>query len=179
METIELRQTARRAYEMGRLRLAGKVAAAALLVGAAAVGLGRPLGMTVALCTALAASIVLIVYRGGTAARAVWPSLAAGTGAMFLPLAIRTAGCSLFGPECMRFCLPACIAGGAAMGVALAWMARHEETHPREFLLAGAAIAALTASIGCSLIGAGGVIGMALATVAAGAPVWLAVRAVR
>ena len=63
MEAIELRQTARRAYEMGRLRLAGKVAAAALLVGAAAVGLGRPLGMTVALCTVLAASIVLIVYR--------------------------------------------------------------------------------------------------------------------
>ena len=65
------------------------------------------------------------------------------------------------------------------VGDVLAWTARHEETHPREFLLAGAAIAALTASIGCSLIGAGGVIGMALATVAAGAPVWLAVRAVR
>lgn len=179
METIELRRTARRAYEKGRLRLAGKVAAAALLVGAAAVGLGRPLEMTVALCTLLAASIALIVFRGGAAARAVWPSLAAGTGAMFLPLAIRTAGCSLFGPQCMRFCLPACIAGGAVMGVVLSLTARHEETHAREFLIAGAAVATLTASIGCSLVGAGGVVGMALATVATGAPIWLAARPAR
>jgi hypothetical protein len=179
MEMTELRETARRAYEMGRARHAAKVSAAALLIGAAAVGLGRPLGVTVALCATLAALVALTVFRGGAAGRAVWPALAAGTGAMFLPLAIRTAGCTLFGPECMRFCLPACVAGGAAMGAVLPLVARHEQKNAREFLVAGAAIAAVTAAVGCSLAGATGVIGMALGTVAVGAPVWLAARPAR
>ena len=109
----------------------------------------------------------------------MWPALAAGAGATFLPLAIRTAGCTLFGPECMRFCLPACVLGGCVMGVALALTARREEDGPREFLVAGTAIAALAASVGCSLAGAGGVLGMAIGTVAAGAPVWLVARADR
>jgi hypothetical protein len=179
METIELRQVARRAYQLGRVRLGAKLGAAALVVGAAAVGLGRPVGISVALCTALAALVGLIAFRGGAAARAVWPALAAGTVAMFFPLAIRTAGCSLFGPQCMRFCLHACVAGGVAMGAALALTARREESGAHEFLLAGAAIAALAASLGCSLVGAGGVLGMAVGTLAAGAPIWIAARAVR
>jgi hypothetical protein len=179
METTELRATARRAYELGRARHAAKVSAAALLVAGAAFGLGRPLGITIALCAALAALVAFTAFRGGAAGRAVWPALAAGTGAMFFPLVIRTAGCSLFGPECMRFCLPACVAGGAAMGAALALTARHEHKDAREFLVAGAAIAALTASVGCSLAGAAGVIGMALGTIAVGAPVWLAARPAR
>jgi hypothetical protein len=179
METSELRQTARRAYELGRVRLSGKVAGAALLVGAAAVGLGRPLVTTALLGSVLAALVAFIVFRGGPAGRAVWPALASGTGAMFLPLAIRTAGCSLFGPQCMRFCLPACVAGGAVMGVALALTARHEERGAGELLTAGAAVAALTASIGCSVMGAAGVLGMALGTIAVGAPIWLAARPAR
>jgi len=118
METIELRQAARRAYELGRVRFGAKLAAAALVVGAAAVGLGRPVGISVALSIALGALVGLFAFRGGAAGRAVWPALAAGTAAMFFPLAIRTAGCSLFGPQCMRFCLHACVAGGVAMGAA-------------------------------------------------------------
>jgi hypothetical protein len=177
MELIEVRDRALRAYELGRVRVGAKAASAALLVGVAAVGLGRPLALTAVLCAALAAVVGVTAFRGGTAAHAVWPALAAGAGAMFLPLAIRTAGCSLFGPECMRFCLPACVAGGVVMGAALAFAARREEHGPREFLVAGAAIAALTASLGCSLAGATGVLGMAVGTLAAGAPIWLAARA--
>jgi hypothetical protein len=179
MELIELRHKALRAYELGRARLAAKVAAAALLVGIAGVGLGRPLGLTAALSALLFAVVGVTVFRGGAAGRAVWPALAAGAGAMFLPLAIRTAGCTFFGPACMRFCLPACVLGGCAMGIALAVTARREESQPGEFLVAGAAIAALAASIGCSLGGAGGVLGMAIGTIAAGAPVWLVARADR
>src|SRR5437016_2019517 len=97
METIELRQAERRAYELGRVRLGAKLAVASLVVGAAAVGLGRPVGITAALSVVLAALVGLIAFRGGSAGRALWPALAAGTAAMFFPLAIRTAGCSLFG----------------------------------------------------------------------------------
>jgi len=179
MELIELRQRALHAYELGRVRLAAKTAAAALLIGAAGVGLGRPLGLTSLLSAILFVAVGVTTFRGGAAGRAVWPALAAGAGATFLPLAIRTAGCTLFGPECMRFCLPACVLGGCVMGVALALTARREEDGPREFLVAGTAIAALAASVGCSLAGAGGVLGMAIGTVAAGAPVWLVARADR
>ena len=58
-------------------------------------------------------------------------------------------------------------------------VAAREEHGAREFLLAGTAVAAVTASFGCTLGGAAGVVGMALGTVAAGAPVWLAARAHR
>jgi hypothetical protein len=179
METIELRNTARRAYELGRVRLGVKLAAIGVLVGAVAVGLGRPIDVSAALSGALAVLVALIAFRGGAAGRAVWPALAAGTAAMFFPLAVRTAGCSLFGPQCMRFCLHACVAGGAAMGAALALAARREEGGAREFLIAGVAIATLTASLGCALAGAAGVIGMALGSLAAGAPIWLAMRTAR
>ena len=128
---------------------------------------------------ALALLAAGIAFRGGAAGRAVWAGLAAGSGAMLLPLAIMTAGCRLFGPACMRFCLPACVAGGCLMGGAVATLAGREDHGAREFLVAGAAVAGLTASLGCTLAGAAGVLGMALGTVAAGALIWLAARARR
>ncbi len=65
------------------------------------------------------------------------------------------------------------------MGAAVAILARRQERGAGEFLVAGAVGAALTASLGCTLAGAGGVLGMALGTVLAGTPVWLAARAQR
>jgi len=90
-----------------------------------------------------------------------------------------TAGCRIFCPACMRFCLLACVVGGCGMGAAVAILARRQEQGAGEFLAAGAVVAALTASLGCTLAGAGGVLGMALGTVLAGTPVWLAARAQR
>jgi hypothetical protein len=179
MEPIELRARARRAYELGRARLGAKAAAAALLIAAAAVALGRPLDLTALLSAALAVLVAALAFRGGASGRAVWAGLSAGSGAMLLPLAVLTAGCRLFGPACLRFCLPACVVGGAAMGAALAILARRQEQGEREFLASGAVVAAVTASLGCTLAGVGGVAGMALGTVLAGTPVWLAARAHR
>jgi len=179
MEPIELRHRARRAYELGRARLGAKAAGAALLIAAAAVALGRPPELTALLCAALAALVAALAFRGGASARAVTAGLAAGSGAMLLPLVLMTAGCSMFGPASMRFCVPACVVAGGVVGAALALLAAREEHGAREFLLAGIAVAAVTASFGCTLGGAAGVVGMALGTVAAGAPVWLAARAHR
>jgi hypothetical protein len=179
MEMTELRQSARRSYELGRVRLGARVGVAALLVGGAVIGLGRPVAMSIALSASVGALVWLFAFRGGAAGRAVWPALVAGSAAMFFPVALGTAGCRMFGEQCMRFCVPMCIAGGAAMGAILALSARHEENDPREFLIAGAVIAALTASMGCSLAGVLGIAGMAFGTVAAGAPIWLAARAAR
>ena len=179
MEPIELRARARRAYELGRVRLAAKAAGAALLIAALAAALGRPPFLTAALGAALAVAAAALVFRGRASGRAVWTGLCAGSGAMLLPLGLATAGCRMFGDACMRFCLPACVAGGLAMGFALATVARRQEQGEGEFLAGGAAVAALTASLGCTLAGAGGILAMALGTVLAGAPVWLAARAQR
>src|SRR6266852_2237725 len=54
MEPIELQVRARRAYELGRARLGAKAGAAALLIAAAAIALGRPLDLTALLSAALA-----------------------------------------------------------------------------------------------------------------------------
>src|SRR5437660_1366461 len=86
------------------------------------------------------------------------------------------AGCGLFGPTCMRFCLPASILGGAIAGAGIGLLAARQGEDDREFLLSGMAIAGLAASLGCTLAGASGVLGMAAAAVAAGTPIWLGAR---
>jgi hypothetical protein len=179
MEPIELQQRARRAYQLGRARLGAKAAGAALLIAAAAVGLGRPLEISAVVCAALAIVTSTLAFRGGAAGRAVWTGLAAGGGAMLVPVVLMTVGCAMFGPVCMRFCLPACVVAGCAIGAVVATLARRQEHGALEFLAAGVSVAALTASLGCTVAGAAGVLGMAVGTVLAGTPVWLAARADR
>ena len=176
MEQIDLRSRARRAYELGRARASAKAAGAALLLAAVAIVLGRPLDLTAVLSAALVPLVFVLAFRGRAAGRAVWPGLAAGGAAMLLPLAVRTAGCELFGPSCMRFCLPAAILGGAIAGAGIGLLAARQGENDREFLLSGMAIAGLAASLGCTLAGASGVLGMAAAAVAAGTPIWLGAR---
>ena len=98
---------------------------------------------------------------------------------MLLPVVLMTAGCAMFGPVCMRFCLPACVVAGCAIGAVVAIRARRQEHDALEFLAAGVSVAALTASLGCTLAGAAGVLGMAVGTIVAGTPVWLTARADR
>jgi hypothetical protein len=179
MAQIDLELRARRAYELGRARLGLKAAGAALLLGVAALLLGRPPGLTGILCCALLPLAAVLAFRGRAAGRAVWPGLAVGSAAMLLPLSVGTIGRLCLGPACMRFCLPACVLGGVLSGAALATLASREGEGGREFLLAGVVVAALTATLGCTLAGAGGVAGMAIGVLAGGAPVWLAAHARR
>ena len=176
MEPTELRLRARRAYELGRVRMAARAGGAALLIAAAALALGRPLFPTAPIALVLIVAGGVLVFRGRAGGRAVWPGLAAGTVAMLLPIALTTAGCALFGPGCMRFCLPTCVVAGCMLGASLALLGAREEQGAREFLLAGIATAALAAALGCTVAGAAGVAGMAVGVLAAGAPVWVVAR---
>ena len=174
MEQIDLRLRARRAYELGRARAGAKAAGAALLLAAVAIVLGRPLDLTAVLSAALVPLVFVLAFRGRAAGRAVWPGLAAGGAAMLLPLAVRTAGCGLFGPTCMRFCLPASILGGAIAGAGIGLLAARQGEDDREFLLCGLCPACERVDRCCA--GASGALGMAAATVAAGTPIWLGAR---
>ncbi|TMA20749.1 MAG: hypothetical protein E6J85_09110 [Deltaproteobacteria bacterium] len=168
MEKNELYARARRAYELGRAKVASKAMGAAAVLALAAVTLGRS-----------PAQIGALAFRGRAAGRAVWPGLLAGGVAMLLPLGVVMGGDAWLGIDCMRFCVPACVVGGALTGAAIASLAARQDSGESEFLLGGIAVAALTASLGCGLAGGAGLVGMAIGAVVGGAPVLVAAHARR
>jgi hypothetical protein len=172
MSDLVLETRARRAYELGRLRWALRIAPFVLAATAAVIALGRPIDLSCALCAALLPLSVGLAFRGGSAGHAVVPGLLAGSVALAMPLLVQTLGHVCLGPSCMEFCLPACVVGGAIAGLLIARRARGE---PR-FALAALAIAGLTGALGCTLAGLAGVVGMLAGSVAVGAPVLIAAQ---
>jgi len=170
-----LEQRARRAYELGRLRLALRLLPFVAAGTAVAILCGRPPAPTLALGGALLALSVLLVHAGGGAGRGVVPGLIAGAAPLAMPLLMITVGHACFGDACMRLCLPACVAGGATAGVVVARTAARHAGDWR-FVSAALAVAALTGAMGCSTAGAAGVLGMIAGFVLAGAPVLAAAR---
>jgi hypothetical protein len=173
--TLALEQRARRAYELGRIRSAIRVTPFIAAGAAVAILCGRPLALTAAVGSALLVLCVVLADAGGAAGRAVWSGLMAGVAPLAMPLFMITVGHACFGDACMRLCLPACIAGGAVAGVAVARMAARHSGDWR-FVSAALAIATLTGAMGCSTAGAAGVLGMIGGFVAAGAPMLVAAR---
>ena len=166
---------ARRAYELGRLRWSLRFAPAVAAAFVVAVGCGRPLDV----CGALGAAVLLLAvglsFAGGEAGSAVTPGLVAGSFALVLPLAVRTIGHFCDSAACMSLCMPACVVGGALAGAFLALRAARDE-RGRVFLAAGVVIAGLVGSLGCTLAGLSGVVGMLAGVLVAGTPVLLAAR---
>ncbi|HTO97545.1 MAG TPA: hypothetical protein VMK66_10920, partial [Myxococcales bacterium] len=172
---LALEARARRAYELGRLRWALRSAPLALAAGAAALACGRPLALTCGLTFALLVLSTALAFAGGPAGRAVGPGLAAGFLALAMPLLMATLGHACFGPECMRYGLPICMAGGALGGLVIARSALRAQPALR-FVAAAAAVGALTGALGCTIAGAAGVLGMLAGAVLAGAPLLAAAR---
>jgi hypothetical protein len=179
MEKNELYARARRAYELGRAMVASKAVLAAAVLAAVAVALGRSPAQIAVVTLCLVPLAGVLAYRGRAAGRAVLPGLVAGGAAMLLPLGVVAAGDAWLGIDCMRYCLPACVVGGALAGAAIASLAAAEQDGEREFLLAGVSLAALAASLGCGLAGTAGLAGMTIGALVAGTPVWLLAHARR
>lgn len=173
MVALEVR--ARRAYELGRVRAALRVAPFVFAAAVAAVACGRPAAMTGVLATTLLVVSAGVSYAGGPAGRGVVPGLVAGAAPLVMPLLMATVGHACFGPACLALCLPACVVGGAVAGVVIARSAARQEPDP-PFVAAAVAVAALTGALGCTIAGVAGVLGMLAGTVAAGTPVLVAAR---
>ena len=171
--TLEAR--AKRAYELGRLRDASRLALFVLAAAGAALACGRPLSVTLALAAVLLPLCVGLAFAGGVAARAVVPGLLGGGAALAMPLLIATVGHACFGDSCMSLCIPACVLGGACAGALIARTAVKQGADPR-FVGAALPIAALTGALGCTIAGAAGVLGMLAGVVAAGTPLLVAAR---
>jgi hypothetical protein len=85
-----------------------------------------------------------------------------------------TVGHACFGPACLKLGLPACIVGGALAGAMIGKVLARE---PDPGVAAATiAIAALMGSLGCTIAGAAGVVGMLAGAVGAGAPVIVLAR---
>jgi hypothetical protein len=157
-----LQARARAAYERDRWRLGIAAAWPALVMAGICVTLGgRPLA-TLAIGAVLALLIAKATQHGRGAARAVIPGLIGGA----LPLVAGLVACRV--PHvcapglCVSWCAPLCLAAGALAGVVLAVRSKRASADQRPSLLVASSIAVLAGSLGCLVVGLGGIVGMFL-----------------
>jgi hypothetical protein len=183
-----LARRARRAYELGRLRLGLSRAlwAIALVVGAA---LWRGEAEAVLVTgVGLIGLVVGLTVVGGGLGRGVVPGLWAALPALILPLGMAAvrgghgcAHCGLASGD-FRACVVACVVGGAVAGVAAGLMvaARSRPGRDRSHAAATAAVlAVLGGTLGCTMVGAWGLAGLAIGLVGLGAPTLVLVQRIR
>jgi hypothetical protein len=157
-----LRARARTAYERSRLRFALTLAPAAAVLPITSMALGTPAPSAMILGTLLVLLLVATTWRGGALARGGFSGLKVG----LLPLALAHAA-KLYGhvctPEgCTTLCVPACASGGVAAGLLLEWLARRSE-QPNVVRGVGAVSCLLTGALGCSCVGASGLLALVAA----------------
>jgi|GEM_PF-1631364 len=123
----------------------------------------------------VAFAVLLVVvgvvrWRGGGAARAVWPGFVAGLVPLF--------GCQLMG--CAASCstswwgtlsthMPVLGLVGGALLSSTAWVWGE---HRASFAVSAAAIASLVVSLGCTAFGVSGLVGIGVGAVVGAAPLW-------
>lgn len=174
LDTLEAR--ARSAYERGRWRTGAQAAWPALVMAGICVALGGQPLATLTIGVALAVVIAMATHRGRNASRAVIPGLLTGA----LPLMVGLIACRV--PHacaaglCVSWCAPLCLTAGALAGLFLSVRTKRASVERRPSLLVAAGIAVLAGSLGCLVVGLGGVVGMLLG-LSAGATVGLIPRA--
>jgi hypothetical protein len=173
---LKLKATARRAYELGRLRRAAWTATPTLLISVLACFMSnRPIAVALA-GVILCVTATLLHWRGRHLGRGVLPGVAAGLVPFAAAHAARLYG-HLCTPEgCVSICVPACLAGGLVAGAAVVGVARRSE-RLRASWAPACGVAALTGALGCCCVGLGGLLALAAGLTAGAAP--LALRPVR
>ena len=163
----ELAVRARRAYELGRARRAVLGVWPVLPITAIAAMFGDT-ATAAALAIPLAAVSAVLLYVGRGFDRAVVAGWNAGVIPMVAALALWQ-GSSCVRP-CTPWCFPMCVTTSLVVG---AWlgskMGERERSGPA---LASLVIAALTASLGCAVIGMGALAGAVVGLGVGLGPVW-------
>jgi len=169
-EQIERR--GRWAYELGRATWASQVLLLVLPLLLVAQVIGRPTGLVLGLggtLTGLAFALAVVHDRY---ARAVFAGVLAGLPAFVLPLLIRNVGIVQLGAAALDPCLPAAFVSGVLAGTFVSVRAVEEKPH-LSFFLAATAAAALIGTLGCSVAGSAGVLGLMAGVIVGTAPVAL------
>jgi hypothetical protein len=156
----ELLESARSAYERGRVAKALRTAALVVPMMLLSFGCCGSQVAALAIGAVLAAAVTVLVWRGGVAGRAVLPGLLAGA----VPLAFPLLAC----PACQRAgwvgaaSLGACVVGGLASGAIVAAYTLRVREDRAVFLVTAGGVAAVAGSLGCVIVGMGGVVAMAI-----------------
>lgn len=157
-------ELARRSYERGRATRAAMFAAPLTATALLAVCLGTRPSLAVGLGVALLASSWFFLWRGQSFGRAVFPGVLAGLMPLGLALAARSYGHVCTGSECVSLCVPACTSGGLLAGLLIARAGRHVSSKVT-FFGSASLVAGLIGALGCSCVGAGGILGLAMGLV--------------
>ena len=164
MNRTDLLLRARGAYE--RARFFRALRASALVLPMALVSFGcvdRTTSTVIAIV--LAALATFLVWRGGAAGRGVMPGFVGGAVSLAFPL-LACPACATSEARAASFVV--CAVGGFVAGsIVMAFAAREaretRDTNGRASFLVGAgSVAALTGSLGCVMVGLGGVAAMAV-----------------
>lgn len=159
MSDAQLLAAARRRYERSRLSLGLVAAVPALAVPAVSFGLGTSAASAVGFGAALVLGLFVLEWRGGGLALGGMAGLKAG----LLPLAFAHAA-KLYGhvctpAGCTSLCVPACATGGVLAGALVEHWARRAS---RPWLVrgVGAAVCFVTGALGCTCVGAAGLVAL-------------------
>lgn len=166
---MDLADRARRAYELGRVRRALKVALFVPVLTALAVACCGPKAGALVCGGLLSVAVVALLWRGEAAGRAVLPGVLAG----LAPFSLAVCG-ALGGHPCVEgpwctFLVGACFVGGLVGGLFVA--ASSSRGNWRE-LGVGAGLAALTGALGCVVAGTVGVVGLGAGVLFGALPVF-------
>ena len=166
-----LARRARWLYELGRARSSSRVLALVLPLLLLARLIGRPTSVVLVIGGLLAISSFLLAMLHDRYARAVITGILAGLPAFLLPLLIRALHVLP-----LETGLDPCVPASAIAGVVAGWVVSRraaDESRQLPFWVAAIATTALTGSLGCSVAGGGGVVGLMAGVLAGSAPVFL------
>jgi hypothetical protein len=172
MTDAQLERRGRAMYELGRARWASHVLVFVLPLILLARLIGRPTALVLGLGGALSLLAFAVAAARDRLARAVLAGILAGFPAFVVPLVLRSVGVLPLGSTAIDPCLPATFVGGVLAGVLVSVRAMDEKRH-LSFWLAAAAAAALTGTLGCSVAGSTGVLGLMAGVLVGTAPIVL------
>lgn len=165
----QIERRGRWTYELGRATWASHVLFWVLPLLLVAQVIGRPTALVLGLGGALAGLAFALAVVHERYARAVFAGVLAGLPAFVLPLMIRSTGNIRLGAAALDPCLPAAFVSGVLAGTFVSVRAVDEKRH-LSFCLAAAAAAALIGTLGCSVAGSAGVLGLTAGVVVGTAP---------
>ncbi|MGD0835931.1 MAG: hypothetical protein ABSB49_04710 [Polyangia bacterium] len=162
MDSIDhVERRARMRYEGARLRRALIGFAPVLVVVILAARFSQRPSSALGFGLAMFAMGIVLLWYGRDLKRAVLPGIAAGLLPLVLVLCANHVKHVCLGGTCMTLCVPACAVGGIVAGLATSSVGVRHKSRVA-FWLAMSALALLTGAMGCSCIGHGGVVGLAL-----------------
>ncbi len=157
-EFSEVERRARARYEWARVRRAIVGFAPLLLVVVVATTIARHPSITGAFGLGAFIAGAVMLWYGRDPKRAVLPGVLAGLVPLGLALcASHMHGCT--GDGCLMTCVPVCVVGGLAAGLAVASVANQRRAGAI-FWLSATALALLTGAMGCACVGYSGVAGL-------------------